>query len=137
MFKRIKSSVVVKLLGENKNTESIYQLADESNTNDEGYDNSRLNNNNNNNNDSESVYSQKTDMTGKTGKTNKTAKTTITSITYATEMLGNLEDLSFILLDFRERCEYDNFHIKEAISFPGTNILRDKFTSEMYTFVRI
>jgi hypothetical protein len=128
-------SVVVKLIGENKNSESIYQLADESQHNEEGFDNSKVNNVNKEEN--VSIYSQKTDLTGKTGNTKKSmsTKTAITSITYATEMLGNLEDLSFLLLDFREKSDYDNYHIREAISFPSPNILRDKFPSEMYSFV--
>ena len=138
MFKRIKSSVVVKLIGGDNNTESIYQLKDESNI-DESYDQSKLNNaGNKENNDTQSIYSQKTDMTATTKKTSltkKTNKTQMTSITYATEMLGNLEDLSFILLDLREKSDYDNYHIKEAISFPSANILRDKFSTEMYSFV--
>jgi len=80
-------------------------------------------------------------MTAKTGRTTKTkqsnTKTTITNITYATEMLGNLEDLSFLLLDLRDKSEYDNVHIKEAMSFPSPNILRDKFPTEMYSFVKL
>lgn len=119
----------------NNNSESIYQLKDESQNNDEGFDNSKVTNSVNN--EDRSVYSQRTDLTAKTGHTNKTTtKTAITSITYATEMLGNLEDLTFILLDFREKSEYDNVHIREAISFPAANILRDKFLTEMYSFVR-
>jgi len=47
-------------------------------------------------------------------------------------MLGNLADLTFVLVDFRERSDYDLYHIKEAISYPAANILRDKFPNEMY-----
>ncbi len=103
-------------------------------------DTSSITNSKINNNDNVSIYSQKTNLTGKTGKTKKSVqstKTAITSITYATEMLGNLEDLSFILLDLRDNQEYYNYHIKEAISFPSTNILRDKYPNEMYTFVSL
>lgn len=45
--------------------------------------------------------------------------------------------LSFIILDLRERSEYDAFHIKEAISYPGPNISRDKFLPEMINLVYI
>lgn len=142
MFKRIKPSTLIKLLSDNKNPESIYNLAEEKD--ESAYDKSSITAaaavDNNKNDDTKSIYSHKTNMTGKTGKTGiskkSIAKTTITNITYETEMLGNLADLTFILLDFREKSEYDNYHIKEAVSYPATNILRDKFTTEMYSFVR-
>lgn len=67
LFKRINPSTVVKLLDECTNTESIYNLADESNAECP--------------NETASVFSNRTDLTN---------KTTITAITYATEMLGNL-----------------------------------------------
>jgi len=124
MFKRIKSSVVVKLIGENKNTESIYNLAEENNNLDNGYENSKMGG------DTNSIYSHKTDAT------NKTSKTAVTQVTYATEMFGNLSELTFVLCDLRERSDYDHYHIKEAISYPSTNILRDKFSPEMYNIVR-
>ena len=65
LFRRIKSGTVVKLIEENNNTESIYNIVDEEDEN-------------------VSV------MTGMTAKTGKTVGTTITAITYNTEMLGNL-----------------------------------------------
>jgi hypothetical protein len=43
--------------------------------------------------------------------------------------------MDFIILDLREREDYDLFHIKEAKSYPATNISRDKFTSEILTLV--
>jgi hypothetical protein len=38
-------------------------------------------------------------------------------------------------LDLREKEDYDKYHIKEAICFPGANISRDKFPTQMYTMV--
>jgi hypothetical protein len=67
LFKRIKPNTLVKLIEKNPNTESIYNLADES----EGYTN----------NDMTSNYSI---------KTTTTSKTVVTAVTYVTEMLGNL-----------------------------------------------
>jgi hypothetical protein len=39
-------------------------------------------------------------------------------------------------LDLRDRDDYDNYHVREAISFPGPNISRDKFPQEIYSFVK-
>lgn len=41
------------------------------------------------------------------------------------------------MLDLREKPDYDNFHIKEAMSFPGPNISRDKFPPEIFSFVSL
>lgn len=79
LFKRIKSSTVVKLIDENNNSESIYNLAEENNV--EESVNSTIKEN-------QSVYSYKTDAS---------VKTTVTAITFATEMLGNL--VSTLLLN--------------------------------------
>jgi hypothetical protein len=77
LFRRIKNSTVAKLIEENNNTESIYNLVDENNLNDliisDNQSSVALHEN--------SVYSNKTDITSKSG---------VTAITYATEMLGNL-----------------------------------------------
>ena len=67
LFRRIKPGTVVKLVEENNNTESIYNIVDEDHK-DENI----------------SV------ITGMTAKTGRTEGTTITAITYNTEMLGNL-----------------------------------------------
>lgn len=77
LFKRIKSSTLVKLIGENKNTESIYNLVDEP----------MMNNDGELSKPGQSVASFQTNRTG------ITTKTTVTAITYATEMLGNLVKL--------------------------------------------
>ena len=77
---------------------------------------------NNNNNDNQSVYSQ---------NTNKSNVTGVTAVTYATEMLGNLSEIDYIILDLREESDYRNCHIKEALNFPGVMISRDKFLPEM------
>ena len=79
MFKRIKASTIIKLLNQNTQTESIYNL---------GNDNENIPMD-----DSKSVVSSKTTNTA------MTQKTTVTAVTYATEMLGNLSEIDFILLD--------------------------------------
>lgn len=42
-----------------------------------------------------------------------------------------------MLLDLREKEDFELFHIKESINFPAPNIGRDKFLPEMFSFVRI
>lgn len=111
MFKRIKASTIIKLLNQNTQTESIYNL---------GNDNENIPMD-----DSKSVVSSKTTNTA------MTQKTTVTAVTYATEMLGNLSEIDFILLDLREESDYQLYHIKEAQCFPGVMISRDKFPSQM------
>jgi hypothetical protein len=80
LFKRIKPSTIIKLLDENHNTESIYNLADDNNNIDQLVSKQG---------DERSVCSHQTALTN---SSQATAKTTITAVTYATEMLGNLVD---------------------------------------------
>lgn len=77
LFKRLKGSTIMKLLGENNNTESIYNLAGEQEDINFPNDNISITARQETN----SVYSYKTDIT---------AKSSVTAVTYATEMLGNL-----------------------------------------------
>ncbi len=126
MFKRVKGSTIVKLIGGNKSTESIYNLVDE-------YNGDSASVTGGDNRQDQSVASYKTGMTD---MTTKTTVTTMSAITYATEMLGNLADIDFIILDLREGNDYDTYHIREAISFPGPNISRDKFSAQLVMMVR-
>jgi len=140
LFKRIKGSTIAKLIDETKNSESIYNLAEEP---EKALENNLMNNINNNNqnnynnkqnqsqNDNVSVYSSHTTKTDRTGMTQLTSQTGFTAVTYATQMLGNLSDISFVLLDLRDKDDFDRAHIKEAKSFPGQNISRDKFPLEV------
>ena len=137
LFKRIKNTTIIKLIEENNNTESIYNLAEDNNH--EDISNLKAE-------EDKSVYSH---QTGLTNLTQATVKTTVTAVTYATEMLGNLVRdiiiifaasqalLSFIILDLREKTDYDAYHIKEAMSYPGPNISRDKFLSEIINLVKL
>jgi rhodanese-related sulfurtransferase len=43
-------------------------------------------------------------------------------------------DTEFLLLDLREHEEYEEYHIKEALSYPGPNIKRDKPIAELYHY---
>ena len=40
------------------------------------------------------------------------------------------------MLDLREKEDYELYHIREAISFPGANISRDKFPADMHRMVK-
>ena len=64
-------------------------------------------------------------------QTNKSNITNVTAVTYATEMLGNLSEIDFVILDLREQSDYERVHVIEAISFPAVNISRDKFTQQL------
>ena len=78
LFKRLKSSTIIKLLSENHNPESIYNLANECNDEEDiPMDNA-------------SVTARTESQSVKSNRTDITAKSSITAITYATEMLGNL-----------------------------------------------
>jgi len=111
LFKRLKGHTIIKLLKSTQENqiESIYNIGNEEMIQ-------------NNNNDNQSVYSQ---------NTNKSNITGVTAVTYATEMLGNLSEIDYIILDLREESDYRNCHIKEALNFPGVMISRDKFLPEM------
>jgi centrosomal protein CEP41 len=112
LFKRLKGHTIIKLLKaqQQNQTESIYNVGaeEQNNLNDENKSNI-------------------TDVTHKTGVTG------VTAVTYATDMLGNLSDIHFLLLDLREENDYFRYHIREALSFPGILINRDKFLPEMLT----
>ena len=115
MFKRVKGSTIIKLIktAQANQTESIYNL---------GSGEPNLNNQEDQKEDNQSVASQ---------QTAKSNITNVTAVTYATDMLGNLSDIDFIILDLREECDYERIHVKEAINFPAVNISRDKFTHQL------
>jgi len=114
MFKRVKGSTIIKLIkaAQANQTESIYNLGNDPNPNlaDEQKD------------DSKSVASQ---------QTAKSNITNVTAVTYATEILGNLSEIDYLILDLREDCDYERIHVRDAINFPAVNISRDKFTHQM------
>lgn len=117
LFKRVKGSTIIKLIksAKEKQTESIYNLGNgDPNINNQNIEEQK--------DDNKSVISN---------QTNKSNITNVTAVTYATEMLGNLSEIDFIILDLREECEYERIHVLEAISFPGVNITRDKFTQQL------
>ena len=117
LFKRVKGSTIIKLIkaAKENQTESIYNLGNnEQNINNQNAEEQK--------DDNKSVVSN---------QTNKSNITNVTAVTYATEMLGNLSEIDFIILDLREECEYERVHVLEAISFPAVNISRDKFTQQL------
>ena len=117
LFKRVKGSTIIKLIksAKEKQTESIYNLGN-------GDPNMNPQNTEEQKEDNKSVASQ---------QTNKSNITNVTAVTYATEMLGNLSEIDYIILDLREECEYERVHLVESISFPAVNISRDKFTHQL------
>ena len=117
MFKRLKGSTIIKLLKstQEKQTESIYNLGN-------GVEQTSPPLGEEQKDDNKSVISQ---------QTAKSNISNITAVTYATDMLGNLSETDFIILDLREESEYERIHIQESINFPGVNIARDKFTQQM------
>ena len=115
MFKRVKGSTIIKLIkaAQANQTESIYNL---------GSGEPNLNQQEDPKDDNKSIASQ---------QTAKSNITNVTAVTYATDMLGNLSEIDFIILDLREASDYERIHLREAISFPAVNITRDKFTHQM------
>lgn len=113
LFKRVKSSTIVKLLNQNPQTESIYNMVGETDQQ------------KNEDNEGKSVVSSMT------AKSNMTHQTNVTAVTYATEMLGNLADIDFIIFDLRDIENYNEYHIRDAFSYPGCMITRDKFLPQM------
>jgi len=118
LFKRIKGHTIIKLINaqQQNQIESIYNMGDNNNNN----------NINNINNDFDENRSQISSAT------NKSQTSNVTAVTYATDMLGNLSEIDFLLLDTRDQMEYMQCHIREAISYEGVNLNRDKFLPEMY-----
>ena len=43
-------------------------------------------------------------------------------------------ETDFVLIDLREPDEYEQYHIKEALNFPGTHIKRDKFIPQLHAY---
>lgn len=92
------------------NQESIYSLNDE---------NDQMNNNATA--DDESVFSIQTNAT------------CVSAVTVTTEMIGSVaSETSYVLLDLREECDFEKWHIKESINFPLTHLKRDKMIPEIF-----
>lgn len=58
----------------------------------------------------------------------------LTSITIKTEQLPVGIETDFLLLDMREPEEYEQYHIKEALSFPGPKIKQDKIIPQLFQY---
>lgn len=44
-------------------------------------------------------------------------------------------DVKYLILDLREPAEFDNYHIIEALSYPGQFLMRDKMLPEILRYV--
>jgi len=129
LFSRIKASTVANLLKQDQNTESIYAV--QADADGEGYGEGypeEMKSHYGEIPDNQSVYSMRSHMTQKSDISR------VSAITYATEQLGINDNTEFLLLYLREPDDYELFHIKESINFPGPNILRDKSLPEFYRF---
>lgn len=66
--------------------------------------------------------------------TKSQVSSTFTSVTIKTSQLPANLDTEFLLLDLRDPEEYEEFHIREALNYPGPNIKRDKPIPELYLY---
>ena len=55
-------------------------------------------------------------------------------MTIKTEQLPVGLETDCLIIDFREPDEYEKYHIREALNFPGTHIKRDKFIPQLYGY---
>ncbi len=112
-FRRIKASTLTKYLGESHNeSESIFGLVSQNEFEDK----------------------ENSDTVSIAGSEVSIADSMTSAVTYTTDMLGITEETKFILLDLRDEEVYKQFHIKEALSFPGPNISRDKVFAQLLRF---
>ena len=58
----------------------------------------------------------------------------LTSITIKTEQLPIGIETDFLLIDMREPEDYERFHIREALSFPGPRIRQDKILPQLFQY---
>jgi centrosomal protein CEP41 len=58
----------------------------------------------------------------------------LTSVTIKTEQLPVGVDTDFLLIDLRDPEDYENYHIREALNFPGVRIKTDKFIPQLYGY---
>lgn len=64
----------------------------------------------------------------------KSQHSNFTSVTIRTEQLPTGIDTDFLLVDLREPEDYEEFHIKEALNYPGTHIKRDKPIPQIFNY---
>jgi len=55
----------------------------------------------------------------------------VSVVTYNTQQLGFNANTEYVVVDLRERDEYEQYHIQEALSFPGPGILRDNYPTQI------
>lgn len=106
-FGRIKASTIAKFLSELTNEESIFGLMQ-------------------NATEAENKENNLETLSNTGSVVSSSAESTTSAVTCTTDMLGITAETKFILLDLRDEDDYKKFHIKESISFPAPNILRDK-----------
>ena len=105
LFRRIRCSTVAKLLNEVTTYESVFQL---------GKENEDFND----------------DVASQVSVAASEAASVFSVVN--TEALGLNQETEFVILDLREPAEFEQFHIKEAVSFPAPNITRDRFPADVF-----
>jgi centrosomal protein CEP41 len=114
IYRRAKLSTLARLIKENEVSESIFAIAEDS-----------------------------ADAMSAVGAPTRTAPSVShapTSVSYAGSAvlsviesdIGMMENPDFILFDLRDEDAFAKSHIATAISYPATNIARDKFPPELY-----
>ena len=102
------------------NSKKLSELLESSKNNKENiYETSNDFNNNKNNN-----------LEFKYNSNNSSFSTNYSSITLLNTNYSNINK-DFIIIDFRDKEEYNKLHIIQAINFPPINISRDKFPFDM------
>jgi len=114
LFKRIKPSTVANFMRKEKNFENIYNLIETSNIQSP----SSLS--------VENRFGNKS-LVSKHDYPDNLSQSHVSVVTYATEQLGFNSETEYVIADLREPDEYELYHIKEAINYPGPEIGRDKF----------
>jgi centrosomal protein CEP41 len=81
-------------------------------------------------NNSESIYAM-----NKPDDDARSQTSNLTSITIQTAQLPTGLQTDFLLIDLRDPDQYEEYHIKEALSFPGPRIKQDKTLPQLHQYM--
>merc|ERR1719465_381177 len=114
IFKRAKLSTLARLIKENEVSESVFALADPDDRGDAVSTSAVVR--------APASVSQAASAVSATGSV----------ISVIESDIGYMENPDFVLFDLREEDEFMKSHISSALSYPATNIGRDKFSPELF-----
>jgi len=114
IFKRAKLSTLARLIKENEVSESVFALADYDDRGDAASTSAVVR--------APASVSQAPTAVSATGSV----------VSVIESDIGFMENPDFVLFDLREEDEFMKSHIATAISYPATNIGRDKFSPELF-----